>query len=78
MAVIARRMSAVRDAPCVFRLLCKCYWCSKMAEYFLSIHSLTFCYAPEGTSGGKLKSHRPSVRPSIRPSVRPLQIVCLP
>ena len=23
-------------------------------------------YAPEGTSGGILKSHRPSVRPSVR------------
>ena len=28
-------------------------------------------YAPEGTSGGILKSHRPSVRQSVRP----LQIV---
>ena len=25
--------------------------------------------APEGTSGGILKSHRPSIRPSVRPSV---------
>ena len=32
-------------------------------------------YAPEGTSGGILKSHRPSVRLSVRPSVSPLQIV---
>ena len=40
-------------------------------------------YASEGTSGGILKSHRPSIRPSVRPSVspsvrpsvRPLQIV---
>ena len=28
-------------------------------------------YAPEGTSGGILKSHRLSVRPSVRLSVRP-------
>ena len=32
-------------------------------------------YAPEGTSGGILKSHRPSVCLSVRQSVRPLQIV---
>ena len=25
-----------------------------------------FCYAPEGTSGGILKSHLPSVRQSVR------------
>ena len=34
-----------------------------------------FYYAPEGTSGGILKSHRPSVRTSVRQSVRPLQLV---
>ena len=38
-----------------------------------------FYYAPEGTSGGILKSNRPAVRLSVRPSVsqsvRPLQIV---
>ena len=28
------------------------------------------CYAPEGTSGGILKSHRPSVRPSVTNRVR--------
>ena len=28
-----------------------------------------FFYAPEGTSGGILKSHHPSVRQSVRPSV---------
>ena len=35
----------------------------------------TFYYAPEGTSGGILKSHHPSVLLSVRQSVRPLQIV---
>ena len=30
-----------------------------------------YFYAPEGTSGGILKSHRPSVCPSVRLSVRP-------
>ena len=34
-----------------------------------------FFYAPKGTSGGILKSNRPSVCPSVRPSVRLLQIV---
>ena len=29
---------------------------------------LMFFYAPQGTPGGILKSHRPSVRPSVRPS----------
>ena len=28
-------------------------------------HLVFFFYAPEGTSGGILKSHRPSVRPSV-------------
>ena len=39
--------------------------------YFI-ISLLFYFYAPEGTSGGILKSNRP---PSVRPSVRPLQIV---
>ena len=33
--------------------------------------NITVFYAPEGTSGGILKSHRPSVRLSVRSSVSP-------
>ena len=33
------------------------------------LYTIFFFYAPEGTSGGILKSHRPSVRPSVRLSV---------
>ena len=40
-----------------------------------NLYQICFYYAPEGTSGGILKSYRPSVCPSIRQSVRPLQIV---
>ena len=32
-------------------------------------HISVFFYAPEGTSGGILKSHHLSVRPSVSPSV---------
>ena len=37
----------------------------------LQIHEYGFFYAPKGTSGGILKSHRPSMRLSVRLSVRP-------
>ena len=44
------------------------YW-SKFDKTSQQVGWLVDLYAPEGTSGGIFKSHRPSVRLSVRPSV---------
>ena len=36
----------------------------------LELCAFDYFYAPEGTSGGILKSHRPSICPSVSPSIR--------
>ena len=38
-------------------------------KIYILLFPLKSFYVPEGTSGGILKSHRPSVRQSVRPSV---------
>ena len=67
---------------CPFRVVLVSGNCGRTAAYFFyktegtSVVFMTWSlflndpfYGPEGTSGGILKSHRPSVRLSVRPSV---------
>ena len=41
----------------------------KLIQNTIMSAAMGFYYAPEGTSGGILKSHRPSVSPSVSPFV---------